>query len=415
MSETLEIPLKETKEWLEQETLSIVEPLRFGGKKLLDGVRAKLDAVIETSDKLLDDAEREIAKGSRKTYRRAKIMVKFTKNTSEMIEETIIPEEISQESLSTIVEELDNVLGTVVREREKWFPAVSPFFIIDRRRFDVALKRAMDSLKELRSFSSEEYSMAADVETVFSRIDKLSNSLDELSQIEKNKKRMELRKETLEKKIEETQQLITATRGQNEIVELAQLNEEIKDLEEKVKHNLRYLQKPFLKLQSLVLSSRYNLFLDEQRKLEDYLNKPFKALATEEGGYPLLRKILQKMDNAIAQGKLRLKKSRLKKAQDQLDKILNSNTLLSLHQSCMEAFAKKQELSTSRTITKSRKELTQLQRTLKGLQKRRELLTSKDSVLDRRIKKDSKRIEAEKKELENIIFELTDESVRILL
>ena len=90
MSEALEIPLKETKEWLEQETISIVEPLRFGGRNLLNEVRAKLDDVIGTSEKLLDDAEREIAKGSRKTYRRAKVMVKFAKNTSEMIEETTI-------------------------------------------------------------------------------------------------------------------------------------------------------------------------------------------------------------------------------------------------------------------------------------------------------------------------------------
>jgi len=415
MSEALEIPLKETREWLEQETISIVEPLRFGGRKLLDEVRAKLDDVIETSDKLLDDAERKIAKGSRKTYRRAKVMVKFARNTSEMIEEAVFPNEISQESLRTVIEELDKVLGKVVRERGKWFPVVSPFFIIDRRRFDVALKRAMDSLKELRSFSSEEYTKAANVEAVFSRIDKLNYSLDELNQIEKNKKRMELRRESLEKKIEETQQLITATRGQNEIVELAQINEKIKDLEGKVKYNLRYLQKPFLKLQSLVLSSRYSLFLDEQKKLEEYLKKPFKALATEEEGIPMLRKILQKMDDAMAQGKLRLKKSRLRKAQDQLDNILNHNTLLSLNQSCIEAFAKKQELSTSRTISKSRKELTQLQRTLRGLQKRRELLTSRESGLGKRIRGSSKRVEDERKELENTVFELTNKNVKILL
>ena len=53
MSRVLEIPLKETKEWLEQETISIVEPLRSGGRKLLDEVKAKLDDVIGTSDKLL--------------------------------------------------------------------------------------------------------------------------------------------------------------------------------------------------------------------------------------------------------------------------------------------------------------------------------------------------------------------------
>ena len=74
MSETLEIPLKDAREWLEQETILIVEPLKEEGRRLFDAVKAKLDDVLATSDKLLDDAEKEIAKGSRKKYRRAKVI-----------------------------------------------------------------------------------------------------------------------------------------------------------------------------------------------------------------------------------------------------------------------------------------------------------------------------------------------------
>ena len=90
-----------------------------------------------------------------------------------------------------------------------------------------------------------------------------------------------------------------------------------------MKHTLRHLQKPFLKFQSLVQSPSYSLFLDATRKLGEYLSNPFEALATEEEGYPMLRRVLQKMDDAIAQGKLKLKKSRLRKAKDQIDNILS--------------------------------------------------------------------------------------------
>ena len=415
MSETLEIPLKDAREWLEQETISIVEPLKAEGRRLLDEVKTKLDDVLETSDKLLDDAEKEIAKGSRKKYRRAKVMYKLARNISEMIDEITIPDEISRESLHTLCEELEKTLAKVGRERWKWFPVISPYFIIDRRRFDVALKRAMDSLQELRSFSSDKYAKAKTVENAFSIIDKLHQSLGELDEVEKRKKKTELRKEALEKKIAENQQKITAIQDQNEIVELVQMNEKVEELKKEVKHSLRHLQKPFLKFQSLVQSPSYSLFLDETKKLDQYLNNPFEALATEKEGYPMLKRILQKMDDAIAQGKLKLKKSRLRKAKDQTNNILHKNTLLSLHQNCKEALSKKQQLSTSGIITKSRNELAQLQKNLRDLQKRKELLNSRGAVLERKIKEALEKIEDQKKELEKIVLELTNKKVQVLL
>jgi hypothetical protein len=68
MSDTLEMPIDTVKEWLDKETNSLVEPLRADAKKLLEDTKSKLGDLIEASDKLLDDAEKEIAKGSRKTY-----------------------------------------------------------------------------------------------------------------------------------------------------------------------------------------------------------------------------------------------------------------------------------------------------------------------------------------------------------
>ena len=415
MAEALEIKLEDIREWLEQETVSIVEPLKAEGRTLLDDVKAKLDDVLATSDRLLDEAERKMDKGSRKTYRRAKIMYKLARNISEMIEEVTIPGEVSQENLHLLCEELGKTLAKVGRERWKWFPVIAPFFIMNRRRFDVALKKAMDSLKEMRSFSSDKYAKAKAVEDAFSIIDKLHQSLGELDEVESHKKKMELRKGVLEKKVEENQQKITAIQDQSEIVELSQINEEVEELKKEVKHSLRYLQKPFLKFQSLVLSSSYSLFLDETKKLGEYLSSPFEALATEDEGYPMLKKILQKMDDAITQGKLKLKKSRLRKAKDQVNGILHKDTLLSLHQSCKEALSKKQQLSTSGTITKSRNELAQLQKNLRDLQKRKELLDSRGAVLERKIKENFEKIEDQKRELEKIVLELTNKKVQVLL
>ena len=391
MAEALEIKLEDIREWLEQETTSIVEPLKAEARTLLNGARAKLDDAIETSDRLLDEAERKINESGRRTYRRAKILHKLARNISEMIEEVTIPDEISQENFDTFCEDLGKTLTKVIRERGKWFPVVSPYFIINRRRFDVALKKATDSLEEMRSFSSDNYAKAKAVEDAFSMIDKLHQSLGELEKVESRKKRMELRKGALDKKVEKNQQRITGIKDQSEVVELSEINQQIEGLKKEVKHSLRYLQKPFLKFQSLVLGPSYSLFLDETKKLGEYLSTPFEALAAEEEGYPMLKKILLKMDDAFAQGKLKLKKRRLRKAKDQIDDILHKDTLLSLHQSCKEALSKKQQLSTSGIISKSRNELAQLKKNLRDLQKRREVVDSRGAVLRRKSEKTLKK------------------------
>jgi hypothetical protein len=415
MAEALEIKLEDIREWLEQETISIVEPLKAEARTLLDDVRAKLDDVTETSDRLFDEAERKINEGGRRTYRRAKILHKLARNISEMIEEVTIPDEISQENFDTFCEDLGKTLTKVIRERGKWFPVISPYFIINRRRFDVALKKATDSLEEVRFFSSDNYAEAKAVEDAFSMIDKLHQSLGELKKVESRKKKMELRKGALDKKVEKNQQRITGIQDQSEVVELHEINEEIEGLKKEVKHSLRYLQKPFLKFQSLVLGPSYSLFLDETKKLGEYLSAPFEALATEEEGYPMLKKILRKMDDAFAQGKLKLKKTRLRKAKDQINDILHKDTLLSLHQSCREALSKKQQLSTSGVVTKSRNELAQLQRNLRDLQNRRALLDSRGAVLERQIKENSEKIEDQKRELEKMVLELTNKKVQVVL
>jgi len=415
MSEIVEIPLKDLRKWLEQETLSIVEPLKAEGKTLLDDVMGKLDDVQETCDKLLEDAEREMMKGLRKTYRRARVLAKLAKNFSEMIDKVTIPDQISSENLHMMCEDLGKTLATMGRERWKWFPVISPYFIIDRRRFDIALKRAADSLKELRDFSSDEYAKAENVEKAFSMIEKLRQLSIELKEAKERMRKTELNRGTLEKKIAENQQKITSIQSKSEVVELVRMNEEIEELEKKVKHNLRYFQKPFLKFQTLARGPSYPIPPDELKKLGEYLSNPFEAFATEPEGYPTLKKILQKMEDAMAQGKLKLKSSRLRKAKDQIDSVLNKDSLAPLHQSCKEILSQRQQFLTSGIIAKSRSEVTQLQEDLEDLLKRKQLVDSRGALLENEVRKTLEKIEEQKKEMEKTILELTGKNVQVNL
>jgi hypothetical protein len=364
---------------------------------------------------LLDDAEKEIAKGSRKTYRRAKFLHKLAGKFAALIEEVTIPEEISGKSLHQTSEQIEKTLKTIGKERTKWFRAISPYFIMSRRRFDFALKRTDDSFRNLTDFLSEEYAKAETAESVSSRIEELHESLDELNQLEKAKEKRKRKREHVEKKIAQNQQKLQMIQTKDEVVELAQINEKIEELTYTVKHDLRHLQKPLLKFQTLVTSPGFRLLPEETKKLDEYLTNPFEALATEMEGYPLLRSILRKIDAALDNKKLKLKSSRMKKAKDQIDSILNKTALLSLQKNCSEAFSKKTELSTSGIISESRDERAGLQNRLKELQTQKSLLEARNARFEKKHEEARLRLDEQKRALEKIVSDLSVKNVQILL
>ena len=415
MSETLEMPLNTVNEWLNKEINSIVDPLRVAGKKILADTQAKLEELSDACDKLLDDAEKEMEKGSRKTYRRAKFLYKLAGTFSDLIEKITIPDEINGKTLNETSDQIEKTMKTIGQEKTKWFRAISPYFIISRRRFDVSFKRTDDSLRNLTDFLAEKYAKAESAENVFSNVDELRQSLVDLNDYETGKETRKQKKELLETSIATSQQNLQAIQNKGEIVELVQLDARIEELSETVKHELRHIKKSLLKFQTLVKGSGYNLVPDATSKLDEYLTSPFDAMATEKEGYPLLRNFLQKIDTALDNKKMKLKPSRLRKAKDQIDRIVNKDALVSLHKDCIEAFNKKTELSTSGTINECRDETARLHDHLNDLQRQMKLLKTRDTMFEKEHKEVHKRVEEQKRSLEKIVSDLSDKTVHLIL
>ncbi len=415
MSEILALPLNSIDEWLNKETTYIIEPLKAEAKKLLSDMQTKLEELSEACDKLLEDAEKEMTKGSRKTYRRAKALFKLADNFSNLIDKVTIPEELNGQILNEVSEQLAKTMKTINQDKTKWFRAISPYFIISRRRFEASFKRTDDSFRNFTDFLSIEYTKAAHAEGVASDIEALRQSLAILGEFEKNKEAREQKKNLLEKKIAKTQQKLQDIQTTDEVIELAQLNSKIEELGRLVKHELRPVEKPLLKFQTLISSPGYSLFPEATSKLNEYLNNPFIALATEKEGYPLLKIILQKMHTALDDKKLKLKSSRLRKAKDQLDRIVKKAALLSLQKSCSTVFNKKYELSTSNTINQFRDEQTELNDRLNDLQRRKSIIEAREAMFEKQHADACKRVDDQKRSLEKIIFELSNKKVQILL
>jgi DNA repair exonuclease SbcCD ATPase subunit len=293
------------------------------------------------------------------------------------------------------------------------FRRIEPFFILNRRRFDIALKRAIESFKFLSSFSSKKYVKADKMEEAFSMINKLLLFLRAIETVQKRKRQTEIRKKDLEGKIERNRLDIEVVQKKTEMQGLVQTNNEIESLEKKVKKSLQHLQKPFFKFQVLSRGPGQYLMLDEAKKLDGYLNETFEAFATEEDGYPILKSILRKIVNAFDQGKLKLKSSRLRKAKLQIKSIVDKETLIPLHRKCTEVFHRRKQILTSEAMESSQTELAQHQKKLSDLIKRRKFVDSKYAVLEGEYQELLQKIESQKEELEKTVLRLTEKRVTV--
>jgi hypothetical protein len=413
MSGGLEVPLEDLERWLKQELSPMIEPLKAEGTELFSDVRSRLKEFNEVCERLAVDSEKEMGKGSRKTYRSARAANKLAQDSLEAMDKLGVPEEVSRENLRTLNENLNRLLTTIEMERRTMFPGIEPYFILDRRRFDIGWKRVIDTSKALQVFSSRKYVKAETLEDAVYTIKRLTHLLNKIEKAKTLKGRIELREKILGERMAEKEQGMVAVQNKTEMQNLVQLNREIEELERKVKNSLRHLQKPFIKLQSLARGPGYNFMPDELKKLDEYLNDPFNALTTEEEGCPMLKSIVQKMGDAIDQGKLKLKSSRLRKAQEQMKDVLEKGTTISLYHECKEAFSKKQHLLTSETLAALQNELTSYQKELMELQRRKEFVESRHAVLDKAHQELLQKIESQRKELENTILGLTGKKVTV--
>jgi len=415
MSQPSQIQLLDVKQWLSRETTPILRPLKEKATGLLREVEERIDDTIQSSQRILEKSEGEMNKNNPKTYRFARNANKFAQNSIEAIKSVNIPVNFNYERLQAFCEELEKTFASLEQLRRGAYPYISPYFIFDRRRLDVSLKRLYDISKELRGFLTTKYTKAKTVEDTYSLVDRILQTINETKQNQENRKLTDEKERMLEKEIAETQQKIAQIEAKAELNELNKLNQKMDELTENVKHSLRYLQKPFFKLQSLARTSEVAIPLDEMNKLGDYLSDPYLALATEEDGYSTLKNILRKLDATIAQGRLKLKSTRLRKARDQINSILSKDSLIQLQTNCKETLSQRKQLLGSETIITLQNQQKQLQNKLKELQKENEFVSSKSKMLENEQGKLRERTEYLKKELEKNIFQLTSKSVQIIL
>ena len=412
LSEPLNFSSKEVKGWLERETGSIFIPVHEKAQKLIDEMKKVFDNVTDVCKMLLENSKKEIEKRSRKTYGKARALNKLARLFLKRTQQIEVPDKVSYDNFHDFLQETQKAFTVTEVDVRNWFPRISPFFIMDRRKFLGVFEKAKESLKELQSFLTKEYVKTKTLEETFQIIDNLLALQGQLADLKAHRKKNETENGSIEKEITETQQKITDLKNRESLAQLNEIGMEIEKLRKEVKHSLRHIRKPFIKFQSQVFR-KGGLTPDQLEKLNHYIEDPFDAFAAEETGYPILKQILKKLADSMSDGKLKLKRDRKRKAEQDINRIFNKNSLDALHQKCRETIIVKKQISTSTETAKIKENLLKLQEELKKLKKGKKRIELEENTTERKLQETLDRIQSRKKKIEENVFDFM--SKRILI
>jgi hypothetical protein len=414
LSEPQKFSSKEVKVWLERETRSLFNPIHSKARKQVEEMGKSVNNLAETSKMLLDNSAKEIDKRNMKTYKRARALNKLAKLWTERIRQLNIPEKVTYEDFSKLVQETQKAFALVDMDIRVYFPRISPFFILDRRKFQAVFEKAKFIQRDLESFQTKEYVKTKTLEETYKLIDELSTLESQLAELSMAKLRVENEISSIQKAIAETANKIAELKTMGEVGQLGQTRKEIETLTSEVKHRLHYLHKPFIKLQALATrGSGSGLTPEEYAKLVQYLENRFEALSTEDTGYPLLKQILEKLRRNIVEDKLKLKPDKARKAEQAIDDIINSDSFAALHKQCKDAMTRKTQLSKSEEVAATQKDLTKLREHSEDLTRKRGVLETEEITTSRNCQEIAEKIRSVKREIEKNVLSFMDKKITV--
>jgi len=414
LSETPKFSSKDIKSWLEHETSALSAPNQSKAQKLFQEMKKALANLSDSCRMLLENSGKEMEKRSAKTFSRAKALNKLARLFTERISKIKTPEKVTYDSFSEFVQETQKALLVTDIDVRNWFPHVSPFFILDRRKFQLVFDRSKDQLKELDNFLTKEYVKTQTLEETYQLIEDLHALEQNLVNLDRQKNTAKSEEAQLEKEIDETQKKIVDLKNSGSLGQLNQVHIEISALTAEIKQNLQHLQKPFIKLRSLTLHGEGSgLTPEELAKLNQYLENPFDALATEEAEHPILNQILQKLAKLTADGKLQLKPEKTRKAEHVIGNIISGNSLTDIHQKSTGLMKRRQQLSTSIDVTETEKNVSRLREQMAELERKKRIVEDHQVVLERTCVETTEKTRSHKTEIEKNILSFMNKTVLI--
>lgn len=405
----------EIQSWLETETSSTLTPVQEQAQKLRDETQAALQSINDASKMLLDNSAREIEKRNMRIYNRARALNKLAKLFTDRLKKISVPNKVSYDSLNAFAQETQKVFAVTDVDIKNWFPRISPFFIMDRRKFLMVYEKAKLPLMALNDFIAKEYVMAKTLEETFRLINELHNFEKQLSDIAAQKEELKNERLPIEKEIVELEQKTLELKSKGPVDQLFVVEAEAEALNTELKHKLRHLQKPFIKMQALAFQGGgAGLTPDELTKIDQYLEKPFQALSTEQPGYRVLKQILQKLMRLMDEGRLKLKADKARKAKKLSTEVLKRDVLAGIYDRCADVAAREKQLLNSAKLDEIRCNIALFQEQVRQLKARKLSVVANEAIKEQAYNETLERIRNHKNEIEKNIYSSLSEKVQII-
>lgn len=372
---------QEAKRWLETQTSTILTPVRNQAKQLRDEMNFAIQGIGEISKQLFDTSSKEIEKRNMKVYNRARALNKLARLFMDRFKKLPPPEDSSYDQLCRYAQETQKVLMVTDIDIKNWFPRISPFFIMDRRKFLAVYEKAKQTYNSLNDFINKEYVKTKTLQETFQLLNEVQTIEKQLSTIEEDKEQIRNERLPIEQEINELEEKIAALTNRGPIDKLNLVNSEIDELSNELKYTLRHLQKPFIKMQALATSGGgAGITPDELAKINQYLEVPFEALVTEPEGYPTLKEILEKLEVMLTEDKLKLKPDKARKADQSIKEILHNNAIAQLQVRCLEMATTRNQLVESSKMDEIKQHLSQYQEQVDQLKARKTSVETHETV-----------------------------------
>jgi hypothetical protein len=404
----------EVKRWLETQTSSTLTPVHAQAKKLRDDTNSSLQLVAEVSKQLFDTSSKEIEKRNMKVYNRARALNKLARLFLDRLKKLNPPEHVSYDSLSRYIQETQKVIFVTEIDIKNWFPRISPFFIMDRRKFLAVYERAKQAYTTLNDYVTKEYVKTKTLEEALQQINELQNVEKQLVVLGEDKEKIKNERMPIEQEIAALEEKITELKCKGPIDKLNMVNCEIESLSNELKHALRHLQKPFIKMQALAIGGGGGgITPDELNKINQYLETPFDALVAEKPNYPLLREILIKLEGLMAEDKLKLKPDKARKAKESVNEILHKDSLGSLQARCVEMVTNRDQLVASSKMDEIKQNLAQFQEQADLLKARKTSVETHETVKANAYKESLDKMSNLKRTIERNVYTSLNKKIQI--
>lgn len=325
-----------------------MENFRKDARKAFDKIEQTFEFMESTSEKLSEEHTGPTESASDKIHETAiKCANRLASSIKDSVNHIILPnqDEVEFSDLKNVKDELTTLTRTITDAGRRYVPPISKAKLLKREITELSyfLKDITKSQKKLDQII-QDYDYVKIIEENFEKIDELRKLKERLSELNI----MESQWEGMVKEVESGKDDIIKQKVSIEkepvFVELREIDGKLKKKQMKLTQALRIiLDKPFKKFNKSLDDGLTNISEDKKIALEGYMDDPFETFTSEELGYPILKALLEEIQERLEMNRLEVKKKLIPKIKTKVERVLD-DSILSLQKDLKELLTQKKTL-----------------------------------------------------------------------